>query len=66
MVPTREIVNMMKEMENNKDTNIQVTIEKALKWQEITFNSKIDEIFLKLKDQEKRLEDVINSQKVFE
>ena len=63
MAPTREIINMMKEMENNIKTHIQETIEEALKRQEIKFNNKIDEVFSKLKDQEKRIEDVIKSQK---
>ena len=53
MVPTREIINMMKEMENNVKTHIQETIEEALKRQEIKFNNKIDEVFSKLKDQAK-------------
>ena len=55
MAPTREIVNMMKEMENNIKTHIQETIKEALKRQEIKFNNKIDEVFSKLKDQEKKL-----------
>ena len=55
MAPTREIINMMKEMENNIKTHIQETIEEALKRQEIKFNNKIDEVFSKLKDQEKKL-----------
>ena len=55
MAPTREIINMMKEMENNIMTHIQETIEEALKRQEIKFNNKIDEVFSKLKDQEKKL-----------
>ena len=63
MAPTREIINMMKEMENNIKTHIQETIEEALKRQEIKFNNKIDEVFSKLKDQEKKIEDVIKSQK---
>ena len=63
MAPTREIINMMKEMENNIKTHIQETIEEALKRQEIKFNSKIDQVFSKLKDQEKKIEDVIKSQK---
>ena len=63
MAPTREIVNMMKEMENTIKTHIQETIEEALKRQEIKFNNKIDEVFSKLKDQEKKNEDVIKSQK---
>ena len=54
---------MMKEMKNNIKTHIQETIKEALKKQEMRFNIKIDEIFLKLKDQEKKLKDVINSQK---
>ena len=44
MAPTREIINMMKEMENNIKTHIQETIEEALKRQEIKFNNKIDEV----------------------
>ena len=63
MAPTREITNLMKEMENNIKTHIQETIEEALKRQEIKFNNKIDEVFSKLKDQEKKIEDVIKSQK---
>ena len=63
MAPTREIINMMKEMENNIKTHIQETIEEALKRQEIKFNNKIDEVFSKLKDQEKKIEDVMKSQK---
>ena len=63
MAPTREIINMMKGMENNIKTHIQETIEEALKRQEIKFNNKIDEVFSKLKDQEKRIEDVMKSQK---
>ena len=55
MAPTREIINMMKEMENNIKTHIQETIEEALKRQEIKFNNKIDKVFSKLKDQEKKL-----------
>ena len=62
MTPTREIINMMKEMENNIKIHIQETIEEALKRQEIKFNNKIDEVFLKLKDQGKKIEDVIKSQ----
>ena len=54
---------MMKEMENNIKTHIQETIEEALKRQEIKFNNKIDEVFSKLKDQEKKIEDVMKSQK---
>ena len=46
---------MMKEMENNINTHIQETIKEALKRQEIKFNNKINEVFLKLKDQEKKL-----------
>ena len=53
MAPTREIINMMKEMENNIRTHIQEIIEEALKRQEIKFNNKIDEVFSKLIDQEK-------------
>ena len=53
MAPTREIINMMKEMENNIKTHMQETIKKALKRQEIKFNNKIDEVFSKLKNQEK-------------
>ena len=45
----------MKEMENNIKTHIQETIEEALKKQELKFNNKIDEVFSKLKDQEKKL-----------
>ena len=63
MAPTREIINMMKEMESNIKTHIQETIEEALKRQEIKFNNKIDEVFSKLKDQEKKIEDVMKSQK---
>ena len=63
MAPTREITNLMKEMENNIKTHIQETIEEALKRQEIKFNNKIDEVFSKLKDQEKKIEDVIKRQK---
>ena len=63
MAPTREIIKMMKEMENNIKTHIQETIEEALKRQEIKFNNKINEVFSKLKDQEKKIEDVIKSQK---
>ena len=63
MAPTRKITNLMKEMENNIKTHIQETIEEALKRQEIKFNNKIDEVFSKLKDQEKKIEDVIKSQK---
>ena len=63
MAPTREIINMMKEIENNIKTHIQETIEEALKRQEIKFNNKIDEVLSKLKDQEKKIEDVIKSQK---
>ena len=63
MAPTREIINMMKEMENNIKTHIQETIKEALKRQEIKFNNKIDEVFSKLKDQEKKIEDVMKSQK---
>ena len=63
MAPTREIINMMKEMENNIKTHIQETIEEALKRQEIKFNNKIDEVFSKLKDQEKKIEDVMKSRK---
>ena len=63
MTPTREIINMMKEMENNIKIHIQETIEEALKRQEIKFNNKIDEVFSKLKDQGKKIEDVIKSQK---
>ena len=63
MAPTREIINMMKEMENNIKTHIQETIEEALKRQEIKFNNKTDEVFSKLKDQEKKIEDVMKSQK---
>ena len=55
MAPTREIINIMKEMENNIKTHIQETIEEALKRQEIKFNNKIDEVFSKVKDQERRL-----------
>ena len=55
MAPTREITNMMKEIKNNIKTHIQETIEEALKRQEIKFNNKIDEVFSKLKDQEKEL-----------
>ena len=55
MAPTREITNLMKEMENNIKTHIQETIEEALKRQEIKFNNKINEVFSKLKDQEKKL-----------
>ena len=55
MAPTREIINMMKEMENNIKSHIQETIEEALKRQEIKFNNKIDEVFSKLRDQEKTL-----------
>ena len=54
MAPTRKIINMMKEMENNIKTHIQETIEEALKRQEIKFNNKIDEVFSKLKDQENK------------
>ena len=50
MAPTREIVSMMKKMENNIKTHIQKTIKEALRRQEIRFNSKIYEIFSKLKD----------------
>ena len=53
----------MKEMENNIKTHIQETIEEALKRQEIKFNNKIDEVISKLKDQEKKIENVIKSQK---
>ena len=63
MAPTREIVNMMNEMENNIKTHIQEKIEETLKKQEMRFNIKTDEIIGKLKHQEKKLEDVINSQK---
>ena len=63
MAPTREITNLMKEMENNIKTHIQETIEEALKRQEIKFNNEIDEVFSKLKDQEKKIEDVKKSQK---
>ena len=63
MVATRGIVNMIKEMENSIKTHIQKTIEEALKKQEMRFNFKIDKKILKLKDQEKKLEDIINSQK---
>ena len=63
MAPTRKIVNMMKEMENSIETYIQKTIEEALKNREIRFNNKIDKIFLRLRDQERKLVDVINSQK---
>ena len=66
MAPTREIINMMKEMENNIKTHIQETIEEALKRQEIKFNNKIDEVFSKLKDQEKKIEDVMKKSEVFE
>ena len=52
MVPTRKIVNMIKEIENGIKTHLQETIEEALKKQEIKFNSKIDKIFSNLKDQE--------------
>ena len=55
MAPTREITNLMKEMENNIKTHIQETIEEALKRQEIKFNNKIDEVFSKLKGQGKKL-----------
>ena len=63
MAPTREIMKIMKEMENYIKTHIQETIKEALKRQEIKFNNKIDEVFSKLKDQEKKIEDVIKSQK---
>ena len=63
MVATRGIINMIKEMENSIKTHIQKTIEEALKKQEMRFNVKIDKKILKLKDQEKKLEDIINSQK---
>ena len=54
MAPTREIINMMKEMENNIKTHIQETIEEALKRQEIKFNNKIDEVFFKTKRSRKK------------
>ena len=36
-------------------THVQETIEEALQRQEIKFNNKINEVFQKLKDQEKKL-----------
>ena len=53
MAPTRKIINMMKEMENNIKTHIQETIKEPLKRPKIKFNNKIDEVFSKLKDQKK-------------
>ena len=63
MDPTKEIVNLMKEMENNIKSFIKETIKEALKEQEKVFSSKIDEIFSNLKTHEKQMEDIINSQK---
>ena len=45
MAPTKEIVNLMKVMENNIKIHMKETIEKALKKQGKRFNKKIDEIF---------------------
>ena len=63
MAPTKEIVNLIKDMENNIKIYMEETIEEALKKQERRFNKKIDEIFSNLKIQEKQVEDIISSQK---
>ena len=61
MTPTKEIVNLIKDMENNIKIHTKETIEEALKKQEKRFNIRIDEIFSNFKVQEKQMEDMISS-----
>ena len=62
MAPTKEITNLIKDVEKNLKEHIQITIDEALKKQEIMFKQKTEEIFLKLNEQEKKFEEIINSQ----
>ena len=63
MAPTKEIVNLMKDMENNIKIHMEEASKKALKKQEKRFNKKIDEIFSNLEVQEKQMKDITSSQK---
>ena len=56
---SKEITNLIKEMENN----LKDTIHKSLKKQEKLFTDKLDQISNNLKLQEEKIESIIESQK---
>ena len=56
---SKEITNLIKEMENN----LKDTIHKSLKKQEKLFTDKLDQISINLKLQEEKIESIIESQK---
>lgn len=62
MAPTKEMINLMKDMEKNIKDHMQKTIEQALKDQDQRLSTKIDEVFSKLDAQDVKIEEIAKSQ----